>query len=305
MNRTLRWYPELRQDSQPEPAVPAPFRGLALSAVTILLLLWLASCGSVTPAEPRPSRPDPLPDTASVRWELVWADEFDVEGLPNPSRWTLEEGLIRNQEAQYYTRGRAKNARVEGGMLVIEARKESYRAAHYTSASVTTAGKASWVYGRVEVRAKIPSGRGMWPAIWMLGDNIGQVGWPASGEIDIMENVGFDPDVIHGNVHTTAFNHAIGTNKGARIGVPDADEEFHNYAVEWYPGRIDFFVDDRKYFTFFNSGGGPAEWPFDKPQYLILNTAIGAAGGGQQGIDDTVFPQQFQIDYVRVYRQVR
>lgn len=222
--------------------MPTFFRACLFPGSTTLLLISLINCGSVRPSEPHLPELDPPPGTAETRWELVWADEFEVEGLPDSSRWNLEEGLIRNQEAQYYTRGRAENARVEDGMLVIEARKEPYRGAHYTSASVTTAGKASWLYGRIEVRAKLPSGRGMWPAIWMLGTRIEQVGWPASGEIDIMENVGFDPNVIHGNVHTTAFNHAIGTNKGARIVVPDPDEEFHVYAVEWYPTRIDFFV---------------------------------------------------------------
>lgn len=257
----------------------------------------------VTPAPAQPFVNDPLAE--SDPWRLVWSDEFEVEGLPDSSKWTYEEGFIRNSEAQYYTRARPENARVEDGALVIESRKEQYKDADYTSASVTTRDRASWRYGRIEVRAKLPTGRGMWPAIWMLGTNISEVGWPESGEIDIMENVGFDPNRIHANVHTAAFNHADGTSKGASILIDEPHANFHVYAVEWYEDHIDFFVDDRKYFTFANTGGGVDEWPFDQPQYLILNTAIGGAWGGRQGIDDSIFPQSFYIDYVRVYERNR
>ena len=267
------------------------------------LLLALGACASGTnagtPAAPLPPAP---PSDGSPAWELVWSDEFDRDGLPDETRWSYEEGFIRNNEAQYYTRARPENARVEDGMLVIEARRESFGAASYTSASLTTKGRASWRYGRIEVRAKLPTGRGMWPAIWMLGDNIDQVGWPECGEIDIMENVGFDPDRVHGNVHTEAFNHVLGTNKGASIEVSRPYEAFHLYAVEWHPDRIDFFIDDRRYFTFVNSGAGPAEWPFDQPHFLIINAAIGGGWGGQQGIDDSIFPQRYFVDYVRVYQ---
>jgi len=251
---------------------------------------------------------------------LVWSDEFDYTGLPDKDKWAQEEGFIRNRELQYYTRGRKENARVENGMLIIEARKEpfanpAYRPdaakktwknsrprAEYTSASLTTRAKASWRYGRIEVRAKLPTGRGMWPAIWMLGVNIGEVGWPACGEIDIMENVGFDPDVIHANVHTRKYNHVLKTNKGAKITVPKPSESFHVYAVEWTAEKIDFFVDDQKYFTFKKEPGGVDVWPFDGEHYLILNVAVGGAWGGLKGMDDSKLPQRFYIDYVRVYR---
>ena len=268
----------------------------------LVAFLAIGLLGCSPTARPPVTTPTPPGAPAQTRWELVWADEFDYQGVPDPARWTYEEGFIRNNEKQFYTR-RPENARVENGTLVIEARKEKFQNAEYTSASVTTSGKASWRYGRIEVRAKLPSGRGMWPAIWTLGTNIKQVGWPECGEIDIMENVGFDPDTIHGNVHTKAFNHVMGTNKGARIHVPNPHQDFHVYAVEWFPNRIDFFVDGRMYFTFENTGGGTAEWPFNQEQYLILNTAIGGAWGGQRGIDDSVFPQRFLIDYVRVYKQ--
>jgi beta-glucanase (GH16 family) len=254
-------------------------------------------------------------------WKLVWSDEFDKPGLPDSKRWGYEKGLIRNDERQYYTVARKENARVENGTLVIEARKEPWHdtvpsagkavrrgrpvrpAADYTSASLTTRGKAAWTYGRIEVRAKLPSGRGTWPAIWMLGTNIDRVGWPTCGEIDIMEFVGFDPGVVHANVHTKTYNHAINTGKGDKISIPDVSKAFHVYAIEWDAQHIDFFVDHKKYFTFKNEGTGGAAWPYDKDQYLILNLAIGGGWGGQKGIDDSIFPQKFVIDYVRVYQK--
>lgn len=255
-------------------------------------------------------------DQEGATSSLVWQDEFEEGTVPNAARWNYEEGFIRNEESQFYTSKRPENARIENGVLVIEARNEPWlnpgyvpgstdwrkarEVASYTSASLTT--KAAWKYGRIEVRAKIPTGRGMWPAIWMLGTNIGTVGWPTCGEIDIMENVGFDPDVIHANIHTGAYNHVKGTNKGSRITIPRPFDDFHVYAVDWREDRIDFFVDDSLYFSFKNEGTGVSVWPFDQEFYLILNIAVGGAWGGQQGIDNGVFPQRMEIDYVRVYQ---
>ncbi len=249
-------------------------------------------------------------------WKLVWSDEFNEPGLPNPSRWGYEFGLVRNNERQFYTRARQENARVEDGKLIIEARKEPWGdsssgqanqsgarkrrsggAADYTSASLTTQGKAAWAHGRIEVRAKLPAARGTWPAIWTLGTNIPEVGWPACGEIDIMEFVGFEPGVIHANIHTKK------KDKGDQLSIPDASKAFHVYAMEWDAEKMDFFVDAHKYFTYRNEGSGAAAWPYDKKQYLILNLAIGGNWGGQKGIDDGRFPQQFIIDYVRVYQK--
>lgn len=238
------------------------------------------------------------------RWDLVWSDEFNYQGLPNPLKWSYEEGFVRNDEAQYYTRGRKENVRVENGMLVIEARKEKYKKAEYTSASITTFKKATWRYGRFEVKAKFPRGRGMWTSIWLLGTNRAKVGWPKCGEIDIVENLGFEPNMIYANVHTQAFNHNKGNNKGSKLTIPKLGNKFHVYAVEWFEDRIDFFVDDRKYFTFKNTGNGIDEWPFDNSHYLILNAAIGGFWGGRQGIDPNIFPQKFYIDYVRVYKKL-
>lgn len=262
-----------------------------------------------------------LSSSAGAQWKLVWSDEFDKPGLPDPARWDYETGFIRNNEAQYYTRGRTENARVENGMLVIEARKERFsnpnfdssgqpgrRAsrsrefAEYTSASLTTRGKASWTYGRIEVRAKLPAGRGTWPAIWTLGADRGS-GWPACGEIDIMEHVGFEPGKIHANVHTQKYNHVKKNGKGSQLSVPDATNAFHLYALEWSPDRLDFFIDDHKYFTYENEKSGSDAWPFDKPEYLILNLAIGGEWGGAKGIDEAIFPQKYYVDFVRVYQR--
>ncbi|HET7218187.1 MAG TPA: glycoside hydrolase family 16 protein [Vicinamibacterales bacterium] len=242
----------------------------------------------------------PIPPSRAGGDVLVWQDEFDQPGLPDSSRWNYEEGLVRNKERQYYTRARSENARVENGALVIEARRERYQGADYTSASLTS--RASWTYGRIEVRARLPKGRGTWPAIWTLGTNIRDAGWPACGEIDIMEHVGFDPGRIHANIHTSAYNHVQRTNKGNSIAVAAPDEEFHVYSAAWSPAAIEMSVDGQRYFTFAKETGGNAVWPFDNPQYLILNLAIGGSWGGQKGIDDEAFPARFVIDYVRVYR---
>jgi beta-glucanase (GH16 family) len=238
---------------------------------------------------------------AAADWKLVWSDEFDKDGAPDPAKWTYEEGLIRNRELQYYTADRRENARVEGGHLVVEARRETWKNAEYTSASVITKGKAEWQYGRIEVRAKLPGGRGTWPAIWMM-PNVAMK-WPDKGEIDIMENVGFEPDVIHANIHTQAYNHVKRTNKGAKTVVEKPDQSFHVYALEWTPEKMDFFVDKTLYFSYANEKNGPAVWPFDKPFYLILNVAVGGAWGGQKGVDASAFPRRMEVDYVRVYQR--
>jgi len=235
-------------------------------------------------------------------FKLVWEDNFDKDGLPNFDIWRYEVGYIRNWEKQYYTENRLENARVEDGNLIIEARRDNWIGHKITSASLNTYCKKSILYGRVEVRAKLPTGVGTWPAIWMLGNAKKEgVSWPACGEIDIMENVGFAPDVIHGNVHTKAYNHVAKTNKGDEIIVDKPNEDFHIYSIDWYKDRIEFFVDGERYFQFQNENTGSKTWPFDKPHYLIINLAIGGAWGGQKGIDDNIFPQKYYIDYVRVY----
>ncbi len=252
---------------------------------------------------------------AEPPWKLVWSDEFDRPGHPDPARWGYEVGFVRNHEAQYYTRDRLENVRLENGHLVIEARRERYpiaaaadgrRRADYTSGSVVTRGLAEWRYGRIEVRARLPRGRGIWPAIWLLGSNIGTVGWPACGEIDVMEYVGWMPDTIHGNIHASAryAGHVdpVAAGMKAMLHVPDSDQ-FHVYAVEWDHEHIRISCDGRVYLTYANPHTGLAAWPFDQPFYLLMNVAVGGSWGGEHGIDNRIFPQRMEIDYVRVYQR--
>jgi beta-glucanase (GH16 family) len=272
-----------------------------LSAARVLLLLAPATaCASDVPAGSTPP-PGGSATPAPTGWTLVFSDEFGTAGVLDPAKWGYEIGYIRNDEKQYYT-SRSENVRAEGGNLVIEGRKEAHQGYGYTSASINTRGRFEFLYGRVEVRAKLPTGNGTWPAIWMLGTNIVQVGWPTCGEIDIMENVGFEPTRIYGTIHTAAYNHVAGTAKGSSVTVANPWEDFHVYAMEWYSDHIDVFVDAQKYFTFPNEGTGSRAWPFDKPQYLLINLAIGGAWGGQKGVDDSRFPHRYLIDYVRIYK---
>ncbi len=253
---------------------------------------------------------------AADDWQLAWSDEFDYEGLPDPTKWGYEEGFLRNHEAQFYTVGRRENARVEHGMLIIEARKEhwdnphykegatgeseSRPSAEYTSASLNTLHKESVLFGRLEMRAKLPSGKGVWPAFWTLGENIGAVGWPGCGEIDIMEFVGHDPNSIYGTVHWD--DHGKPRSSGGNQRVEHPDGGFHVYAVNWDPARIEFFVDGKRYHSVDVSVGNTRpDNPFRQSQYLLLNLAMGGAWGGT--IDDRAMPQQLQVDYVRVFKK--
>ena len=161
---------------------------------------------------------------------------------------------------------------------------------------------ATWTYGFVEARARLPCGVGTWPAIWMLYA-LPQATWPAGGELDIMEHVGFDPGVIHGTVHTTDYNGKLGNQRTATTTMADVCTAFHRYQLTWTPTRITVGMDDHNYFQYSNDGSGTAEWPFDNPQFLLLNIAVGGDWGGQQGVDDTIFPVTMEIDYVRVYQR--
>lgn len=270
-----------------------------------LTLVFLTTIIACSKSEDDPKKEISF-DFEEVEWHLVWEDNFEKDGLPDKAIWNYEVGYIRNNEAQYYTDKRAENARVENGNLIIEARKDNWNGNEYTSASINTYGKKNILYGKIEVRAKLPTGKGTWPAIWMLGNSI-QTGtnWPDCGEIDIMENVGYDPDVVHANIHTKAYNHTIGTNKGNSMVVEKPYEGFHVYTLQWFEDRMEFYIDDTRYFEFKNEQTGFETWPFDQPHYLILNLAIGGGWGGQQGIDDSIFPQKYYIDYVKVYDAVK
>ncbi len=240
------------------------------------------------------------------KWELVWSEEFDYKGLPDEEKWNYDtignSYGWGNNELQFYTVARKKNVFVNGDHLIIKAVKERWNDFNYTSARLTSKEKGDWLYGRVEVRAIVPGGRGIWPAIWMLPTDWEYGGWPESGEIDIMEHVGYEPDSIHTTVHTGSFNHRIGTQVGKANYVPDCEQAFHVYAIEWFPDKIDFFIDDDNVFTFRNSGNGPDEWPFDKRFHLIMNVAVGGDWGIVHGIDATIFPEEMVIDYVRVFQ---
>lgn len=241
---------------------------------------------------------------AQKEWVQVWGDEFDYNGYPDSTKWGYDIGGngFGNEEAQYYTK-EFKNASVENGSLIISAIQEEYEGNDYTSAKLITKNLADWKYGKIEVRAKLPTGRGMWPAIWMLPSTDNYGGWPKSGEIDIMENVGFEPNTIHWNVHTEAYNHTIGTNKGGSSLFDSLGTKFYTYGIEWYEDSILFLVDDIEYFTFYKESDNYTVWPYSHPFYLILNTAVGGTWGGLNGIDNTMFPSKFEIDYVRVYQE--
>ena len=237
-----------------------------------------------------------------AEWELVWADEFDYSGSPATESWDYEIGHIRNHELQYYTK-HSQNVRVEDGLCIITARLEGEDS--ITSASINTFGKMDFLYGRMEVKGQIPSALGTWPAIWMLGTKLSEMGWPACGEIDIMEHVGYDPDRIHANIHNKAYNHSIGTNKGNQIEVKDPMADFHIYAVEWFEDHMDFFMDDSLYFSFENDMEGNNDtWPFDKSHYLLINLAFGGSWGGEKGVDTSLLPMEYKIDYVRYFKKI-
>lgn len=239
------------------------------------------------------------------QWKLVWSDEFNYTGLPDSTKWNYDVGGHGwgNNELQYYTKADTNNAVVKKGTLLITALKQSKENNRYTSARLVTKYKGDWLYGRIEVKAKLPAGRGMWPAIWMLPTDWKYGGWPESGEIDIMENVGFMPDSVFSSVHTKSFNHAIHTQKTKGLYFNDLATGFHLYAIEWTKDKIDFFVDKNLFFSFKNTGKGFEEWPFDKRFHLILNIAAGGNWGAAKGIDETITVALMEVDYVRVYQQ--
>lgn len=288
----------------------------------LLLLLQLVACGGggsgdgpAVSAAPAPAPPpvvaDPAPPAPPVTtgpapagYRLVWADEFDTEGLPGTSRWAYETERNRlgwyNNERQYYAASRAENAVVEGGRLRITARLESLSSAtdwggqRYTSARLSTRGTAAWTYGYFEVRARLPCGRGTWPAIWMLGSG---GTWPDDGEIDIMEQVGSNPSRVFGTVHTRL---SAGPGTGAAVQVPDACTAFHDYQMHWTADEIAIGVDGVVTYRYANPRTGYAAWPFNAPQYLLLNVAIGGDLGG--AVDDSIFPVAMEIEHVRVWQ---
>lgn len=258
---------------------------------------------------------------AFAEWNLVWSDEFDKPGLPDPDKWAYEEGFVRNREDQYYTKTRKENARVEDGCLILEARHEDINnpafissthpdwqknreKAHYTSACIVTENLASWKYGKIEIKAKLPLGKGAWPAFWMMGTNKAQIGWPRCGEIDIMEHVTSSPGVIYGTTHWFLPgkdpNHA---SKGFKT-TNDSLGKWHTYGIIWNEKEIIYLFDNKEYGRYDlteadNTVHGMN--PFQKPFYLLINLAVGGAWGGPP--DPAVFPQKLVVDYVRIYEK--
>ena len=248
---------------------------------TIIFLLCLVAC-SAPKNEPA--------------WKLVWSDEFNYTGLPDTSNWGNEVGFIRNHELQYYTRQRIENSRVVNGNLLIIGRKESFNSANYTSVSLVTDGKHSWTYGKVEARMKLPKGQGMWPAFWMLGQNIHTVGWPKCGEIDIMEHIN-NEELLHGTLHW--FNGGHVSSGGT---TPCDVTKFHTYSIEWDKDAVRLLLDGNKYRELNIKDGINNTEAFHKPQYIILNLAIGGDWPKNPDVT-TVFPDTVFVDYVRVYQK--
>ncbi len=253
--------------------------------------------------------------TVPKGYTLVWSDEFDQSGLPDPAKWKYDvyrnaEGWYNN-EKQYYSAARLKNSRVEGGHLIIEAHREGLSKAEfpdwggqeYTSARLMTKGLGDWNQGFFEVRAQIPCGLGAWPAIWTLPSDPDVV-WPAGGEIDIMEHVGFEPGTIHHSVHTAAFNFSRGTQMTSKHELPDACNSMQKYQLLWTDRFLLFGVNDEPKWLFKKESKSKKRWPFTEPQHLLLNLAVGGDWGGQKGLDNSIFPAKMEIDYVRVYQPV-
>jgi len=283
--------------------------GVRKVALTSLTTTMLGACGGGAAGPAADGQATPAVSAGvPPGYALVWADEFTGTGLPDVSKWSYDTEANAtgwyNHELQYYAAARLENSQVANGELIITARKEALTAAPdygrqaYTSARLITRGKVSWTYGFFEVRAKLPCGQGTWPAIWMLGANNDP--WPANGEIDIMEQVGMKPAEITGTIHTTATAGTFGI--GGVTQVIDACTNFHNYQLTWTAESLVIGVDNVPYFTYRNPGAGKASWPFDAPQYLILNLAIGGDMGGP--VDDSIFPAQMKVEYVRVYQKL-
>ncbi len=235
---------------------------------------------------------------------VSWSDEFSTDGAPDASKWQYDTGGggWGNNELEYYT-NTTNNAVISNGILNIIAKKENMGGMGYTSSRMVSKFNPNMLYGRVEVKAKIPGGRGTWPAIWMLPNDYAYGSWPNSGEIDIMENVGFEGTKVHFSAHMQA-NYA-GNAKTSTMDIPTATTAFHLYRMDWTPDGIKGYYDDQQVFSYANDNKGQfATWPFDKPFHILMNFAVGGSWGGTQGVDDTIFPATMQVDYVRYYKML-
>ncbi|KAF0131013.1 MAG: bglA1 [Bacteroidetes bacterium] len=281
-------------------------KNLIVFLLLVLSLNIVASSCHEEPLKPNIIIPGPPQDhNWTFETSPFWFDEFDYQGLPDPLKWGYDIGGSGwgNNELQYYTDD-IKNVVVGDGVLSINAIKEVREGKNYTSTRLVSKFKGDLLYGRVEVRAKVPAGRGTWPAIWMLPTDWEYGGWPSSGEIDIMEHVGYDLNKIHISTHSEAYYWRIGTQRTATKVIENATTEFHLYRIDWTPYAIRGYIDDVHIFTSVNDGTGYKAWPFDKRFHLILNVAIGGDWGGQQGVDDTIFPVSMEVDYVRFFKMI-
>ncbi|NYH54740.1 beta-glucanase (GH16 family) [Nocardiopsis arvandica] len=284
-----------------------PRPALASAAVSVLTAaaLLLPATASAAPVPEAGAPTDGAETAQAAQSALVWSDEFDgaAGSAPNPAHWNHETGDHGwgNNELQNYTDNRANSALDGNGNLIITARQETDGT--YTSARLTTQNKIEHAYGHIEARIKIPRGQGIWPAFWMLGSDFPDTPWPHSGEIDIMENVGHEPHMVHGTVHGPGYSGANGI--GASYTHPQGwsfADTFHTFAIDWSPGSITWSVDGHPYNTITTNDVGTNPWVYDQPFFMILNVAV---GGQWPGYPDhtTQFPQQMTIDYVRVYSQ--
>ena len=266
----------------------------------------------ITCQEPKSSEKQPVVNEWDKEgWALVWNDEFDGPAL-NLEKWSFEIGGHGwgNNELQYYSDDDS-TAFIQDGKLVIRAdlvpqgTGSSDNLRYFSSARLRTSGKGDWRYGRIEVKAKLALGQGIWPAIWMLPTDWMYGGWPESGEIDIMEHVGYDPGRVHGSIHTGSYNHKINTQRGGSKLLDKISSKFYVYAIEWYEDRIDFLINDAKYFSFQNDGKNDFNtWPFNQRFHLLINIAVGGDWPGSPD-ETTQFPTEMEVEYVRVYEKIQ
>lgn len=271
-------------------------------------LLLFAAAQGVTLGANNYAIDAPMPAHAAT---LLWSDEFAGKSL-DMAKWSFDTSRNKvgwfNKEMQYYAADRPQNLRLKDGRLIIELRKDpqaisklaDWGGQQYSSAKIVTRDKVAFKRGFVEVSARLPCARGTWPAIWMMPQT--DAPWPEGGEIDILEQVGAQPNVAHATLHTALFNHTRGTGRGAETPVPTACSAFHRYQLAWTGDAITIGVDDRAFMQVRNDQpGGRGAWPFDAPFYLILNLAMGGDWAGAKGIDDAALPQRMEVDYVRVW----
>ncbi|MCY4267501.1 MAG: glycoside hydrolase family 16 protein [Flavobacteriaceae bacterium] len=277
-----------------------PFKSRCIAIARFVTLLFFMGCSSggfdpppQSPSNVNPNDVDP-PSPNNGDPKLIWEDNFDGDAL-NDKHWTFDVGRggWGNQELQNYTRA---NHTVNNGVLTIEARKSGPN--RYSSSRIKTQGLQEFQYGRIEARIQLPNGQGLWPAFWLLGADIEDVGWPACGEIDIMEYVGREPGIFQNAIHTPS-GHA-GEANSKRTRVEDLEGKFHVYAIHWTAQAIEFYFNDRLTYQYSPSPKNNETYPFNKPMFLLLNVAIGGTFGGPVG-DNVVFPQKMIVDYVRVY----